>query len=244
MRKAITSEIKSHKVIYFLLLLTLLGGLFFRVYRVDQVLGFYFDQGRDANIIWDFLYKGDLFLIGPTTGIAGIFRGPYYYYLIAPFYWLGNGNPIWPAVFLALTSMLAVLLIYYLGKKIQDRSTGLFAAILASFSFQVIIASRWLSNPTPMLFLSVALVWMMILVVEGKKWAWVVIALISGMSLFSFGSAGEVFYFPALLIFAVWQRKNLPNKKNSNSIRIYVSCYCRATYYFRFIKGRNFEYKS
>ncbi len=204
-----------HPLIYFLLFLILGLALFVRVYRVGQVLGFYYDQGRDALVIWDLWHKGKLFLIGPTTGIAGIFRGPFYYYLIAPFYLLGGGNPVWPAVFLALTSVLAIIILYYLGFKVQDRMTGLLAAVIASFSFYIIMASRWLSNPTPMLLLSLLLVWMMLLVTKGKKWAWPLIALIAGLSLFHFGSAGEVFYFPAIFLFAIWQirRKNLPDKK-------------------------------
>jgi len=199
-------EILSHKLNYFLLGMTLVIGLFVRIYRTRSVLGFYFDQGRDALVIWDLIHKGKLFLIGPTTGIAGIFRGPFYYYLIAPFYWLGKGNPVWPAIFLAVTTMAAVVLIYYLTAKLIDRTTGLFAAIIASISFYMMLASRWLSNPTPMLLLSVLLVWMMYLATQGKKWAWPAMVFIAGSSLFHFGSAGELFYFVAILIFFIWQK--------------------------------------
>jgi len=207
-------EIKSHLVIYIVLAAVLLGGLFFRVYRVDKILGFYFDQGRDALVIWDLIYKGEFFLIGPTTGLAGIFRGPYYYYLIAPFYFLGSGSPVWPSVFLAVTTIFAGLLGYILGKKIVGREAGIIFAVISSFSFNIIFASRWLSNPTPMLALSMILVWAMIKVTEGKKWGWPVIALTSGLSLFNFGSSGELFYFPAIFIFLVWQWKNRPDLKN------------------------------
>lgn len=209
----IFEDVRSHLSIYTLLFVILALAFFVRVYRVDQILGFYYDQGRDAKVIWELFHNGKFFLIGPTTGIEGIFRGPLYYYLIAPFYLLGNGNPIWPSVFLSFTTVIAIVFIYYLGAKIVDRTTGIIAAILASFSFNLVISSRWLSNPTPMLLLSIVLVWAMMKVVEGKKWAWPVIAFVSGLSLFHFGSSGEIFYFLALLIFIAWQRKNLPSKK-------------------------------
>lgn len=212
--KKLQKEIKGHLLVYILLAVALIGGLFLRVYRVDKILGFYFDQGRDALVIWDFLYNHKFFLIGPTTGLAGIFRGPYYYYLIAPFYFLGRGDPVWPSVFLALTTIMAGFLGYILGKKILNREAGVIFAILSSFSFNIIFASRWLSNPTPMLLLSMVLVWAMIKATEGKKWAWPVIALTSGLSLFNFGSSGELFYFPALFIFLIWQWKNRPDFKN------------------------------
>ena len=214
MLKKLIEEIKNHKFIYVLLLATIVVGFYLRVYRIDKVLGFYFDQGRDALVIWDLWHKGELFLVGPTTGIAGIFRGPYYYYLIAPFYLLGGGDPIIPSVFLSLTTIAAVVLAYYLGFKALDRTTGLFAAVVTSASFNLVIASRWLSNPTPMFLLSMALVWAMLKVTEGKRWGWPVIAGVSGLSLFNFGSAGEVFYFLALGIFLIWQWKNRPDKKN------------------------------
>ena len=86
--------------------------------------------------------------------------------------------------------------------------------LIASFSFYIVMAGRWLSKPTPMLLLSMILVWAMIMVTERKKWAWPVIALVSGLSLFNFGSSGEFFYFPALIIFFVWQWKNRPDLKN------------------------------
>lgn len=213
------SEVRNNSLVYILLGLSLVLGLFIRVYRIDELLGFYYDQGRDALTIWNIWHNRDIPFIGPTTGIAGIFRGPYYYYLIAPFYLLGRGNPVWPSVFLSITTILAVLVTYYLGYKIHSRTSGLIAAIISSFSFNIVMASRWLSNPTPMLLLSVLLVWMMILVTEKKMWAWPAIAFILGLSLFHFGSSGEVFYFLALVIFALWQSlpaqagKNLPNKK-------------------------------
>jgi len=203
-----------------LVLAVLVAAFFIRVFRVNEILGFYYDQGRDGLVIWDLIHKGKLFLIGPTTGIAGIFRGPFYYYLIAPFYWLGCGNPVWPDVFLAFTSVVALGLMYFLTKKIGGVTAGAIALVLGGFSVGIVGISRWLSNPTPMLLLSMILIWMMFLVQEGKKWAWMIIAFILGLSLFNFGSSGEVFYFLGVAILALWQffftkkgTKNIPSLK-------------------------------
>jgi hypothetical protein len=46
---------------------------------------------------------------------------------------------------------------------------------------------------------------------ESKKW-WIVIALLIGISL-HFEAASAVFYLPMILVFALWQKKNLPDKK-------------------------------
>lgn len=208
----IKSEFKRYPLLYFVLFILTVVFVFIRTFRLSDLLGFYYDQGRDALVIWRFLHEGDLFLIGPTTGIEGIYRGPWYYFLILPFYLFGKGDPVWPATFLGLLSTAALLLLYFLGFKTGGRFVGFLAFLIGGFSYYLVLASRWLSNPTPMLAISMLLVLGMFLVMEGKRWGWVLIALMLGMAM-QFGSAVEVFYFPAILIFAIWQRRHLPSLK-------------------------------
>ena len=212
-KKEIAKEIKAYPVIYICLFLVLLIALFVRVYRTEALLGFYFDQGRDAMVIWRLWHDHKFFMIGPVTGLAGIFLGPFYYYLIAPFYLISGGNPVLPAVFLAILSTIAIYYLYLLGKEFQDRTTGLIAAVIAGFSYYIVTASRWLSNPTPILLTSVLLLLSMWKITKGesKKW-WIAIALLIGVSL-HFEAASAVFYLPMILVFAIWQRKNFPDKK-------------------------------
>src|SRR3990172_1974849 len=200
--------------IFIFLILTL--ALFVRVYRIEALLGFYYDQGRDALVIWDFWKNGKLFLIGPTTGIEGVFRGPWYYWLITPFYILGKGNPVWPSVFLSLTTVVGVFLAYKLAEKLGGKLAGFIALFVGSFSLNLVFASRWLSNPTPMLLISMIFVYSLFLVLDSKKWAWILASLMAGMAM-QFGSAAEVFYFLALAAFAVYlffkDKKKLPGVK-------------------------------
>lgn len=212
-KKDIRKEIKTHPAIYTFLFLTLLLALFVRIYRTEALLGFYYDQGRDAMVVWRLWSEGKFFLIGPVTGLAGIFLGPFYYYLIAPFYLVSGGNPVLPAVFLAFLSTVAIYFLYLLGKEFQDRITGLIVAVIAGFSYHIVTASRWLSNPTPILLASVLLLLSMWKIVKGesKKW-WIAIALLIGISL-HFEAASAVFYLPMILVFAIWQKKNFPDKK-------------------------------
>lgn len=204
----------SPLTIFIFLILAL--ALFVRVYRIEALLGFYYDQGRDALVIWDFWKNGKLFLIGPTTGIEGVFRGPWYYWLIAPFYILGRGNPQAASVFLSLTTVLAVFLSYKIAKRLAGVWAGIIALVVGSFSLYLVYASRWLSNPTPMLLISMIFVYSLFWVIDGKKWAWTVTVLMAGMAM-QFGSAAEVFYFLGIAVFMVYlfikDRKKLPNLK-------------------------------
>src|SRR3990172_12441543 len=154
-------EVRSHTTIYVLLTTILLGVFFVRAFRVQELLAFYFDQGRDALVIWKLWHEGKPFLIGPVTGLAGIFLGPLYYYLIAPFYLIGGGDPRIPAVFLGTLTVMAFPVLYILGWRMQSRATGVIAAAIGGFSYFLVLSGRWLSNPTLMFPASVFLLWAM-----------------------------------------------------------------------------------
>ena len=196
----------------FNIILILLLAFFLRIYRLPELLGFWYDQGRDALVIWDFIHNGKLFLIGPMMGFTGMFRGPWYYYLLTPFYYLGNGNPLWPSIFLVSVSVYSIYILYIVGRKIGGQTTGIFAAFITSISAYIIGASRWLSNPTPMLLIGILLIWSIFAFLEKKKWALPLIAFLIGMGL-NFGAATEVYYIPALLIVFYLNRKILPGFK-------------------------------
>jgi 4-amino-4-deoxy-L-arabinose transferase-like glycosyltransferase len=199
--------------LYNYLIVSLLAfGAFIRVCRLNELLGFWYDQGRDALVVWNLIHSHKFFLIGPTTGLAGVFRGPWYYYLIAPFYWLGNGHPAVPAAFLALTTVVGIYIIYRIVKNYFDGLTALLFVLISSLSFYFLGSSRWLSNPTPMYLISALYLLGISKIIEKKNWGWYLVAFISGMAM-QFGSAAEVFYIPAAIIFAIFTRKYFPSPK-------------------------------
>ncbi len=195
----------------YLIWIILACSLFLRVYRVGDLTGFYYDQGRDAKVVWELWHSGKLFLIGPTTGIEGIFLGPFYYYLIAPFYLLGTGNPVFPAVALALINCLGIYVIYLIGRHYFDEKTGLLTAFFITFSHQLVQAHRWLSNPTPLpLFAALALL-LILKIVRGSKAAsdWLGLGLILGLSL-QLEAASAVFFLPAAAFIFLLFRIRIP----------------------------------
>ena len=194
------------------IILVLLLAFFLRIYRLPDLLGFWYDQGRDALVIWDFIHNGKLFLIGPMMGFTGMFRGPWYYYLITPFYYLGNGNPIWPSVFLVITSVIAIYVLFIVAKEMGGEKVGLFASFIAGMSVYIIGASRWLSNPTPTLLIGISLVWAIFRFLDKKKWSIPLVSFLIGMGL-NFGAATEIYYIPAVIIILWLNRKLLPNFK-------------------------------
>ncbi len=211
MFKKLLKEIREHPFVYFLLSLILIGAFFVRLWRLDTILGFYFDQGRDAKVIWDLWYSAKPFLVGPVTGLEGVFLGPAFYYLIAPFYLIGAGNPVYPAVFIGTLSSLGVFFVYLVGFKAHSRETGIIAACIFTFSYFIVLYGRWLANPAPILFISPLLYFSLLKIAnkEGEMW-WVVTAFLIVLSL-QFEMASAFFYIPAFLVFMLWTGK--PNNK-------------------------------
>ena len=187
----------------------ILGAAFaLRTYRTADFLGFWYDQGRDALVIWDLWHKGKFFLIGPTTGIEGIFLGPFYYYLIAPFYLLGRGNPIFPAVWLVIINLAGIYLAYHIGTRFFSRTAGFFAAVFLAFSWSISFSHRWLSNPTPLPFFALLTILSLLHVINGRRRWWWLLGLAAGLSL-HLEAASATFFLPSILVVLLWRRKHL-----------------------------------
>jgi hypothetical protein len=117
---------------------------------------------------------------------------------------------------LSATTVTAIFLSYKIAQKIAGKWAGILAVIIGSFSLYLVYASRWLSNPTPMLLISMVFVYSLFGVLEGKRLNWILAVFMAGLAT-QFGSAAEVFYFLGLAVFAAYlffvDRKKLPDLK-------------------------------
>lgn len=119
------------------------------------------DQGRDVVIVRDFLKNGNLFFIGPQTSIGNMYLGPFYYYLIAPALLIANFNPVGPAVFVALLSVVTSYLIFFVSKKWFNSTTAYIAAFLYSISPTAIKFANFSWNPNIMPLFALLFVYFM-----------------------------------------------------------------------------------
>jgi len=153
-----------------ILILILIIAAFFRLYKIDGYMEFLGDQGRDVVIVRDLLKNGNLFFIGPQTSIGNMYLGPFYYYLIAPSLLLANFNPVGPSIFVAILSILTVLLIYKICEKWFDKSTAIIASILYSISPVVIKYANFSWNPNVMPFFALLFVYFLVEGLTQKKY--------------------------------------------------------------------------
>lgn len=113
-------------------------------------ISFHYDMARDAyeaQTIWkDFNLK----ILGPPTSTPGLYHGVLYYYLIAPFYLLGNGNPVILATIFSFINSVVLIPIMFLAKDIfKDRRWAYLAGLLYAVSFEATQYGPWISNPAP-----------------------------------------------------------------------------------------------
>lgn len=142
-----------------LLILILLLAAFLRLYNISQYMTFLGDEGRDVLIVKGILH-GDLTLLGPRSSAGDFFMGPAYYYMMTPFLWLFNYDPVGPAVMVALLSVATSFLIYIVGKDFFSKQAGLYAAALYAVSPLVIVYSRSSWNPNVLPFFALLSIYM------------------------------------------------------------------------------------
>src|SRR5690606_27314569 len=117
---------------------------------------FTYDQGRDMYVL-QAITRGDFTLIGPTTGLPGVFLGPLTYYFYLPGFILGNGSPFavvkWGLILITLVSPL----FFFILKRqvgLTLALTGYLIFILTPGAFE---EARQIWNPSlvvPMLLIS------------------------------------------------------------------------------------------
>lgn len=185
---------------YLLFLLLIFSAVTKLAIILPNTIPFSFDHGKDSLAILHMIKTFSPKLIGPWTSIPGLYFGPGWYYLLAPFYIIGNGNPVFAVLAMIILNLATIWIAYkYFGK--------LEAFILTTAPIWTIISrSAW--NPFPMPFLM-----FVILTVlknkEFKKESLFLIWFCVSLS-FHFSSAYSVFYLiiiPIIIIYRIIKYK-------------------------------------
>ena len=150
------------------LILILAIAAFLRLYRIGDYMTFLGDEGRDVLVVYNILH-GHFTLLGPTASVGGFFLGPIYYYMMAPFLWLFNYDPVGPAVMIALLGVVTVWFVYFVTKEFFGRTAALIAAGLYATSPLVITYSRSSWNPNPMPFFTLLCLFVLYRAIRDKK---------------------------------------------------------------------------
>ncbi len=144
--KAVLNFVKKYPGILIIIILTLVAA-FLRLYNLERYATFLADQGRDAIIVKRLATFEHFTAIGPPTSVGYVFLGPFYYYFIAPWFWIFRFQPVGLVFGVAFFSICFIPVNYFVIKKIFDEKVAIISSILITFSSIMIDFSRFSWNP-------------------------------------------------------------------------------------------------
>jgi hypothetical protein len=182
-------------------------GILLRVWNFRNSLYFIYDQGRDALVL-EKIVHGNPVLVGPTTGLGGLFLGPLWYYISLPGFVLSGGNPYGLCLYLILLSCLALPMFWFLSHKLfQEKIWAVVCAVLLAIVPGSIQASIFVWNP----LLSVPLMTGALLAFWKARRSRVWLAI--GFLLLSLTLQSEfayaIFFLPIVFLLIPWIRQKL-----------------------------------
>jgi hypothetical protein len=183
-------------------------------YLPQNAISFAYDQARDAFLVAEILH-GHLKVLGPpVSGVPGLFHGVLYYYVIAPAYFIGHGNPTIVAYVMSFISSLTIFPVFYLTwlltKKILP---SLMSALIFAFSFEASQYANLLTNASmgvwfvPFIYIGLYLWITRSLNSWQRKWAPVIAGLGFGLSIQSEVALG--YHFAPLIFWLLIFRKKI-----------------------------------
>jgi len=152
-----------------------------RLYQIYNLMPFTYDQGRDMYVLQS-ISRGDLTLIGPTTGLPGVFLGPFMYYLLLPGFILTNGSPFGVVIWLMAWNVAMLPFFYLLLKPITGRWWAMIGLVLVALTPGSIELSRVIWNPSlvvPILLPSIYCLFAS----RGQPWLLIVSCFLYGLGL-------------------------------------------------------------
>lgn len=123
-----------------------------RFYNLRDGIVFLGDEGRDALAVKRIVLDLNPTLLGPTASVGGFYLGPVYYYMIAPFFLLFGMDPVGGAVFVALTGVATLVLLYWFVRHLFGTQAAMVSSLFYAVSPGILRFSRSSWNPNPIPF--------------------------------------------------------------------------------------------
>lgn len=177
--------------VYVVLTIILILGALLRIPLVAQgFFAFTYDQGRDLLAVKQIIETHKLTLIGPTTGLPGIFYGPWWYYFLVPLFIASKGNPVAITLDFAVIGIANILLTFLLIRKItKNNPIALGAAFIVSMSHAFITASSQIWSPSLALPVMLLYIYSLVKITEKPRKLWFFISGLSAALVMETGAA-------------------------------------------------------
>lgn len=116
-------------IIYFL---SVFPGIF------QRMTAFTYDNGRDMLVTYQLIFEKKFTLIGPTTGIDGIFHGAWWYYFLTIPFILFRGDPTGSVFLIAIFGLVGLIIAFFLIKKLTNWRLAFLSGLIYVTSPEII----------------------------------------------------------------------------------------------------------
>ncbi len=128
---------------YWPLVFLLLATFVLRIYKIDELFYFTYDESVPAFVARKLIIFKDISLLGGVTPF-GFHLGPYFYWFLALILFFGKLDPIAWGWASAGVAMVTTFMFFLVGKLMVDKKTGFIAASIWTFSFLANVYDRHL----------------------------------------------------------------------------------------------------
>lgn len=129
-----------------LIFLSLLSLVFLKLetyLTYKGLFAFTYDQGRDLLEAAKIAFDKNVPFIGPTTGLPGIFYGPWWYYFLSIPVFISKGDPTFVALVFSLIGLMTSIALFFFLRKVTGS-----LLISAFFSYISVASPMWMLSPT------------------------------------------------------------------------------------------------
>ncbi|RJQ27577.1 hypothetical protein C4577_00915 [Candidatus Parcubacteria bacterium] len=173
----IDKSIFTKLILVFIVLL----GLFFRTYKLENYYVFEHDQDLYSWIVKDILVDHHFRLIGQLTSVDGVFIGPFFYYLLVPFFAIMNLDPIAATISSTILGLLTVISVYFIFSNMFTKTTGIVGATLYAVTISTVFWDRWVVPTQPTLLWSFWYLYALFSLLRGNQRAFPLLGLLFGL---------------------------------------------------------------
>lgn len=157
--------------------------VFLRFYDLENKTPFAWDQTRDAWKMRQMLVEHKFPLEGMVAkASSGFYIGPAYYYMLAPFYWVFQRDPIAAPVFAGVVAIATFWVFYGTLLRMFSKSVALWSVAIYTVSFHTIFSGRVPWNVIFIPMISMGIFYALYLVLQGKQRALILLAALLGFS--------------------------------------------------------------
>jgi hypothetical protein len=203
----------KHQKLVTILAITLIivAGLGIRLYRADEHILFYQDQSDDllaTQAIVSSVQEGkwtSLPLQGEPGAASGMVRhGAFFLYLLTFMAWSADFDPYGTTLWFVALSTLSIWLMYLIGSRLWDTTTGILAAVLWAISYESVVFSRAIWTPSLVPIFALISLFGIVQITRGKRkyWPLAVVAAIAASQLYV---PGYVFLLYIVMLCIFWR---------------------------------------